>query len=342
MSSSTELNTAALKNEHIEHNVSTVSNRENKQGTEKHDGDGVIISQKRVDPNSSFYATFIDGSSFRNMIEYLRLPSTEGVFRFTKTSIVYEQGDRDNNILNVVKLKTYELTDYEFSSKSDEIVIGINLSEIRNVCRNVGKKDQIDLYKLATEPRNLYFRVRSQSEKGSEPTIYLIPITTIEYNTYKLPSYRRGKTDPTCTVYQCDFSKLCKSLVVTKCSHAMVHGFEKGIIFKGILINGTIGSVKEFGRCNSNTEPTEHNLKSAYPVQDGTIIKAKKAPPRLNIGVVGEIEKYKIDISIVKYLIKLNALNPVGTIKMYIEKGIPLKMVCNIGSFGKLSIYIAG
>ncbi len=300
----------------------------------------IIVSQRQVDNNASFFATFIDGSSFRNMIEYIRLPSIEGVFRFTKHKVFYEQGDKDNNILNVVVLKTYELVDYEFTSKSEEIVIGINLSDIRNICRNVGKKDHIDLYKLSGEPKNLYIRIRSQSEKGSESNLYLLPITTTNYTVYTLPEYARGKKDPTCTVYQSDFSKLCKSLATIKCSHAMVHGFTRGVIYKGILNTGAIGSVKEFGKCNNSSAQLQ--LKSIFPAGSGTIIKAKRPPPRLNIGEIGEIERFKIDISIIKFLQKLNALSPTGTVKMYIEKKLPLKMVCDIGNFGKMSTYLMG
>ena len=318
--------------------ITTENNKENNKENTLIDSN-VMISKINVDNGASVFATFVDGSSFRNMIEYIRLPNIEGVFRFTRYSIFYEQGDQDNNILNVMNLKTYELTDYSFESKSDEIVVGINLADLRNITRNVGKKDHIDLYKLPSEPKNLYIRIRSQSEKGSESNLYLLPITTTSYTIYTLADYERGKKDPTCTIYQSDFSKLCKSLATIKCSHATVHGFTKGLVFKGILNTGAIGSVKEFGKCSSATVQT--NLRSIVP-EGGAIIRAKLPPPRLNIGEAGEIERFRIDINILKYLIKLNALSPTGTVKIYIEKGLPLKMVCNIGTFGKMSVYLMG
>ena len=71
------------------------------------------------------------------------------------------------------------------------------------------------------------------------------------------------------------------------------------------------------------------------------IRKAKGPPPKLNIGEIGEVERFKIDISIIKYLVKLNALSPTGTIKIYVEKGLPLKMVCNVGNFGKMYVYLS-
>ena len=323
------VNSDMYQNNTINNNGNTCNNANN------------FISEKKYDTTSSFFATFIDGSSFRNMIEYLRLPSIEGVFRFSKHKIVYEQGDKDNNILNVAELKTYELTDYDFISKSDEIVVGVNLCEIRNVCRNVGKKDHIDIYKLSNEPRNLYIRIRSQSEKGSESNLYLLGIASTYYHVYTIPQYIiKTKKNPTCTIYQTDFSKMCKSLSTIKCSHAMVHGFEKGVVFKGILSSGKIGSVKEYGKCSANIEKPVKSILNDNKLNN--IIKSKKPPPKLQVGEIGEVERFKIDIAVIKYLIKLNALSSTGTIKIYVEKDLPLKMVCNIGTFGKMTIYLMG
>ncbi len=294
----------------------------------------IIISEKPVDPNASFFATFRDGSSFRNMIEYIRLVNIDGIFRFSKENVFYEKGDNDNNILNVIKLKTYELTDYEFESESEEIVISTNMSDFRNITRNVGKKDHIDVYKLPNEPNNLYLRI-----KGDKEQTFLLPLTNNnEYTLYTLPVYSRLKNNPTCTINQNDFSKLCKSINTTKCVHAIFHGFDKGIICKGIFSTGQIGSVEEFGKCRTHYSQVKTSLKSFYP--SGNIIKSKVPPPLLNISEIGEIERFKIDIKIIKYLIKLNALSPTGTIKIYIEKGLPFKMVCNIGTFGKITVYL--
>lgn len=39
---------------------------------------------------------------------------------------------------------------------------------------------------------------------------------------------------------------------------------------------------------------------------------------------------------------KVNALSPSGTLKVYIEKKLPIKMVCNVGTFGKMITYLMG
>jgi len=292
-----------------------------------------IVSRTRIDTKSSFFATFKDGSSFRNMIEYLRVVDLEGVFRFSEKNILYEKGNSDNTILNVVNIETFELTDYSFKSKNSEIVVCSNMASLRDVTRNIGKKDQLDLYKLENEPNNLYIR------PGESDNAHRESMTSKEYDVYTLPEYKRKYNNPTCTIYQNCFAKLCKALVNTKCVHLSVHGFKNGIICKGIKNTGEIGYVGEFGKCNNTSQKT---LKSFYPSEKTALIKASVPPPRLNIRKLGEIEKFTIDIKIIKYLQKLNALSPTGTIKMYIEKGLPLKMICNIGSFGKLTTYLMG
>lgn len=298
----------------------------------------LMISEKLIDNDASFFATFVDGSSFRNMIEYIRLNNTKGVFRFGDKKIKYEQEDSTGKVLIIVEIKTYELTDYNFRSRCDEIPIGINLAKLRDITRVIGKKDHMDLYRLSGEPDILYIRVKSQTEKGSGDQSNLYPVYLIEnnYETYGVPQYARGRKDPNCTIYQSDFSKFFKSIAVIKCNHVILHCFEYGIVVKGITNFSTVGAVKEFGRCNQNTGT--QNLKSVVGAYN--ITKSDKPKPRLNITELGEVEKYKISLDVAKTLNKLNGLSPNGTIKIYAEKGLPLKMVCNIGSFGKMTIYI--
>ena len=125
----TQMNMPSIDGNSSNSDVNNISALNDNTNEDVQPGSKIFSAQKQLDPNGSFFATFVDGSSFRNLIEYLRLPTIEGVFRFRKHDVLYEQGDSDNNILNVVNLKTYELTDYEFNSKSDEIVIGVNLGD---------------------------------------------------------------------------------------------------------------------------------------------------------------------------------------------------------------------
>lgn len=294
----------------------------------------------RLSKGSSIFATFTDGSSFRNIIEYTRLVNIEGIFKFSRDQIVFEKDDEYGDILNIITIDISELTDYEYISDHKEIVIGINIADLRDRIKDVGKKDHIDIYILPDEPDNLYIRVKSQSAKDASPQAFMIPIESYEVKEYDLPQFDRRL--PTCTIHQNDFSRLCKSFVNIKCKNVKIHGFEKGILCKGYLYSGKMDAVKEFGNC-SNDKRKSKNLKSFYNTGlTKNITKSNRPTPKLNIGERGEVEHFTIETSIIKYLLKLNALSPQGTVKIYIQKGLPFKLVCNVGTFGKLNVYLMG
>ena len=293
------------------------------------------VESKVIDNKASFFATFIDGSSFRYLIEYLRLTSLEGTFVFTKDSITYQKEDEDRTIFNDVKLRTYELTDYEFCSENSEITATTNLSDLRNKTITVGKKEQMDIYRRPEEPTNFYIQVRSQEKSsGDNPVYYCMPMKSESVTIYELPEYERGKNNPNCTIYQSDFSKLCKALVANKCNYVSVIGFEKGIIIKGYSSDNKIIMVKEYGKCKTNQTSKTSETKSI------NTIKPQVAPPKLNVKDSDEIERFKIPIDNIKALSKINGFSASSTIKIYIQKSAPMKLVVPIGSYGTLKILL--
>jgi hypothetical protein len=326
-------------NESQESNETQESEEEIKSpSNNKDDEENSKASSRDVDPNSSFYSTFIDGSSLRYLIEYLRLISLEGVFIFHKNLITYQKGDDDGNIFNDIKIKTYELTDYEFSSSNPEISANINLAEFRNKTRTVGKKEQLDIYKRPNEPTNFYIQVRSQGKGANDAaTLYCMPMRSENITIYELPTYTRNKHNPNITIYQTDFTKLCKALVANKCNYADFIGYDKGILIKGYTSDGKIALVQEYGKLRTTTTKTS-TTKSIITVSD--TIKPQVAAPKLNIRDAEEIERFKIPNTTIKALSKLTGFSPNGTIKFYIEKDKPMKLVTSIGNYGKLRILI--
>jgi hypothetical protein len=300
-----------------------------------------VISDKKIDTNASFFATFIDGSSLRYLIEYLRLTSTDGTFVFTKDTISYQKGDDDKTIFNDLKLKTYHLTEYEFSSFNTEIPATVNLSELRNKTRTVGKKEQLDIYRRPEEPSNFYVQVRSQ-EKGSgdNPVFYCMAMKNENVTIYKLPEYTRDKHNPNCTIYQSDFSKVCKALIANKCSYVEFIGYDRGIIIKGYAPDGKVAMVKEYGKCRALPTSRTSASKSVVNTNDKNTIKPQVAAPRLSVRDANEVERFRVHISNIKALAKINGFSPNGTIKFYIEHDLPMKLTVGVGSFGKLSILI--
>ena len=316
--------------------------KEENENTDSEEAGHKKVESRRIDSNSSFFATFMDGSTLRYLIEYLRLTTTEGTFIFGKDYITYQKDDEDRTIFNDVKLKTYELTDYEFSSSSEEIPVTINLAELRNKTRTVGKKEQMDIYRRPEEPGNFYIQVRAQEKTGSEPVLYCMQMKSENINVeiYKLPEYARGKKNPNCTVHQTDFTRICKSLVASKCSYAEFIGYDKGLTIKGMSSDGKIVLVKNYGKCKRSTGTKTSTTESILPTSEKNRLKPQVPPPKLNVRDIDEVEHFKIDISTIKTLAKVNGFCNNGTIKFYIEPGLPMKLCVPIGGFGKMSILV--
>jgi len=324
------------KEEEISEEQEANSSEEHEEEEEQEESDEEEEVETRViDNKASFFATFIDGSSFRYLVEYLRLTALEGTFVFTKDYITYQKEDEDKTIFNDVKLRAYDLTDYEFCSENSEITATINLSDLRNKTRTVGKKEQMDIYRRAEEPTNFYIQVRSQEKSsGDNPVFYCMPMKSESVTIYELPEYDRGKNNPNCTIYQSDFSKLCKALVANKCNYVEIIGFEKGIILKGYSSDNKIIMIKEYGKCKSSQANKTSTAKSI------NTIKPNIAAPKLNVKYVDEIERFKIPIDNIKALSKINGFSASSTIKIYIQNGAPMKLVVPIGIYGILKVLL--
>lgn len=311
--------------------------------------DIVESSERMIDPAGSFYAEFSDGYTFRNLIEYVRLTNFEGVIRCYSDKIVYEQSNEDGTILNKFEIYTYQLTDYQISSRTNEVIVSVNMVKFRNVTKNVGKKDRCSIYK-APNDTTLYVQIfNANSQSNGEPS-GLFPIEThdVVYNEYQDMHYDREENQPNCTVYQAEFAKMCASMISVKSSYITAHGMEKGIIFKGIKSDGTNAYIKDFGKVRQEQDKKIHaklrnidkSIASIGPIENMTIKTSNVPAPKLRIGEFGEIQRFSISMTTIKGLAKLNNLSPMGTIKFYIEKGKPLRLICSIGCYGKLIVYI--
>jgi len=285
------------------------------------------------DSEASFSGTIIDGSSFRHLIEYLHMSATSGTFDFTKDFITLQQESESKALFNDLKIKTYKLLDYTFVSKNDHIPATMNLVDLRNKTRSVGKKEQLDVYRLPDEPSNFYIQVRSQEKgAGDNPVTYHVPMRSDKVKIYDLQEYARGKRNPNCSIYQADFIKLCKSIVTNKCSFAEFTAFDKGILVKGLTSDGKLVLVKGYGKCGSS-RPVLVNVNNGKAVGGGGSAGSSIS--------TGEIAKFRIHISDVKCLTKISGFSGnVGTIRFYVEQDTPMKLTIPVSCFGKLDIYI--
>lgn len=274
------------------------------------------MEQHTEEDTSEFLADFIDGYSFRNLIEYLRSTNTHGNIMLDKDGIYYQQSDANESLINDFEIDASELVRYEFYSDKEHIVLGININDMRTLTKSIGKKDSVRLYKLSQDPI-LYIQIMNSSERSADRSnMSIIRPQKLHQITYVLPEY----TKPNLVVHALDFSKACAGMSTIKCPYVQTTSTGKGIVFKAVMNNGIVGKVESLG--------------------DTKTASLESTPIRLNIVDRECYANVNIKASTVKALSKINNLTSNGTVKIYTEKDKPLKFVTKIGIYGTLSIYV--
>ncbi len=313
-------------------------NDEDYQGNYHHQQEGEEGSEQMenyphiVDLESFFVAELLDGYSFRNLIEYLRATNTTGNFRFGKDGIFYEQADASVTVVNQFEIHTHELIHYEFSSRNEEIIVGVNITDMRSVTKTIGKKDSVRIYKKANDPI-LYIQTMGNLERSNErANMSTVRPHKLEVVYYDFPEYSRGEKNPNCIVQASVFSKACAATSSIKCRSVVITGTGKGLILKAMMENGIVGRIENLGETGYNG--------SEY--SESKIIQSSSNGLKLRLNVRSPTESLdmKVKSTTIKALSKLNNLSPSGMVKIYTQPGNPLKLSCKIGTYGILNIYI--
>lgn len=262
------------------------------------------------DPEASFVAEFIDGYSFRNLIELLRAVSTTCNFHFSKEGISYEQADPDQCIIVRWIIYASELIDYSYQSTNPTTIVGINVNNLRSITKTIGKKDGVKIYKVAKEAP-IYIQIGA-SEKGTErKNVCTILPQEVDQIYYDIPPYDQGEDSPNCVVQAATFSKVCTSITSVKCKMIMVASNSRGITLSTITDLGTTSRAESLGN-------------------------GAKSRPQINNGDVAIKTKFPL----IKALSKLNNLTSQGMVKFYTQPNNPIKLLTRIGSYGTLEIYL--
>ena len=293
------------------------------------DSDGQSIL---TDPEASFVAEFSDGYSFRNMFEYLRVTNSHGTFIFKKDEICYMQGDDNNTILNQIEILVHELPDYKFKSSTPEIVIGINIQDIRSITKTIGKKDSVILYKQPNS-NDIQIQIVNSSRGTGRQNYSKVRLQRREIPDYSLPDFQNDEKHPNFTIPSADFSRTCTSISSVKCDKIIIHGYPRGTQFDAVMHGGVVQRYERMGSCEM----------ISGIVRDACILDENGNPGKRVKMVVksdGPVPSVVVRTSTIKALSKLNNLSANGTIKFYMEPDNPIKIMSKIGTYGTLRVYI--
>jgi hypothetical protein len=287
-----------------------------------------------------FYAEFSDGYSFRNLVEYLKSTNNTGNFLFSSRGINYIQNNTSNTLLNCVEIRGYDLTAYVFNAKLEQIDVGVNLSNLRSITKSVGKKDSLRLYMIKGNP-HLHISISSPNTKElNRNNISVIRPQKLEILDFNLDEFNRSESNPNCTAPSIDFNKMCTAMNAIKCNFVAVYSQDTTVVFKGMFDGDIVGRMDRFGI--NKQKNVSHSLPEISDINSRSLISNFEdiSPPQIVILPEDYEYSIRIETSTIKALGKLNNLSPNGTIKMYMELERPFKMIANIGSYGKLIIFL--
>lgn len=274
-----------------------------------------------------FTAQFNEGYHFRNLIEYLKRTNVNGNFIFTQDAIRYSSDGFREILLNMVEIQASELADYEYHGKTEMIVMGVNLVDMRNITKSISKKDGVRLSKKPNDNK-LYLEIISNSAKGVTPhaNLNIIQPQKIAYKNYDVSGLTAKF--PNCIIAAVTFTKMCTSMAGLKPSYVIASGFPKGVKFEAITESSRILRVEQFG-----TVP-ENSGRKAQLTQDG-------GSQRIELVDNPEVPKIKVSTDIIQSLGKLNNISHQNTLKIFIENDDTLRICSPVSSsLGTLDIYI--
>lgn len=298
------------------------------------------IEDIQSDPDAYFLATFNDGSTFRNLIDYLKGTNDEAYFIFTEKTITCKQSNQAQFVLNDVTINVSDLPEYEFRSNSGKIVVGIVLERLKERMK-IGKKDGIRIYKKA---RNDFIFVQDLTTSTTDNcgVDYFLPINTNEMQRYEVPTYLRDENMPNCVVVATDLTRDFSQMTAFKNENVIFRGYRGGMTLS-LDGQGNGGKFKNYGQVSEMLIPTL-NLPTVSTTDlknsTSTSSVSNSSVPKINIKNPDEISSIVVPMKLVKLFIKLRNLSDTSTIRFIFEEGKPMEMICKIGFFGVMRVYV--
>lgn len=277
------------------------------------------------------YAEINDSYTFKSMIEYLKGVSSEGNFIFRKDSVLYEQEGLDKKMLSKIELLPYNMCNYVYKSTAPEIIFGFDTKELLTPIKTATKKDSLTLFMTAKE-NVLQLQLHGpKANTSSRENIIRVMGKNVNLTTYSRKEYSRSDLDATCKVPTATFSEICKGIQNAKYEYVIVKGFPNGILIRNVQSDGRINTYEKLGDVDCDISKLL-NVETVKSMEGGNM--------RLNVLQKLEPDEIRLGGKIFAALVKLKNISGVGIIHIYMENGLPLKLVTNVGLIGKLTIYL--
>jgi hypothetical protein len=236
-------------------------------------------------------------------------------FYISAYGIRMDHGNDDKTCLNHVELYGHELIDYYFESNVDEVVFGIDFSILKVIIAGISKKNSsIKIFKHKGKAE-VYFKTNKREVIEIKPA-------KLELEIYQTAKYKREEIQPNCTVALSKFTNACNTIKRIGCDTVNITGYPNGIKMESNNDPGQASSTFLFGKCTDNTIINKGSIRMIVNNDNMEYI-------NLNI-----------NSKLLTFMATLNNLVVNGTIKIYLEEHLPLKLIFKIGTYGQLTTYL--
>jgi len=281
--------------------------------------DGSYDTQSTSNENDSFKIHIPYGTSFKSLCDYLQNTSTNGHFVVVPEGLLYCQQQQKNVILNSIEIFSHELPKFELNSESNCYAFPVAPATFRKRLGKVPCKGEILIWKESGDSV-----IKINVLNYTDGVNFYHP-GQLEYNPFNINDGGFGdETNPLCVVKSTSFSDICGQMLGQSAKYVTFSVVANGLIMTGynnlnqILRSDPIGC--------------DNKMKSIR--ETGGKIKIR----------ISTKECFKVNISIIKAFKSLSQLAEKSCIKFYTymksDKLSELKILCHVGSYGILRIYL--
>lgn len=250
----------------------------------------------------SFHIKTQEGYVIKVLSELLHNNIKVGCFEISKAGIAFRMTDTHSRLCIDIILhsENFDIFQVTLPQYDNKILLGINLAHLRKMLRPVKKKETIEFIK-SDGSDDLFIRISSKEMNG-ETTTSTIKIQEIQIIDLKLPSGYDDYISLPTSKYQ----KMCKDMETI--SQTILIESNKGMIRFTSIMEGVYSRSIEFG--SHNTEPFTYSQ--------------------------------HFDSEQLNNLGRISGLGATtsSNIQVFTKSALPILLRTNIGTLGKIGIYI--
>lgn len=283
---------------------------------------------------NQFVAFFHDAHTLKNLMAMLHREQTKIPLIVSAEGILISFRNKTDCALFHTMLRGDDLLKFDYDGEDEngekipQVSFVIDTRDMNRAVKSLGKKDSL---RLSLEKGENKLEISPQLKGNGSSTYVELEYQAME-SEYELQDY---SVTANLRIPAKEFTSSCSNMGTLGCTSVQIKGYKEGVIFNGLKAEEFILRTDKFGETPNPTNKFTNITISEDIESDNEIeIADQEQFPRDDI-----ISDLFIPIYTIRTLSKLANLSPQnGLIKLFFNKGGPMKLECHIGSYGILEL----